>query len=245
MTQSARDLESTFARAWILLLRNPVMLVPGIIIGFLTVVIEFVFRFLSDSSSVTITTNGSPDAIAASESITAITQFLISLALALAQMAYVTGMAGAAWKHGRTSLRDGFEAFANRLAPATGAAFLLLVMGLCAAVLAPVTFGVTLLIYAVFFIYTMAAVVIGERAPVAGIVESASTALTNLLPTVAVVVLIVIIAAAGGWLGSLAGRVSDLAGWLVAGLLQQIVVAYASLVIAGEYLKLTHVETEL
>ncbi|MGC2129995.1 MAG: hypothetical protein WA629_07865 [Candidatus Aquilonibacter sp.] len=245
MTQSARDLESTFARAWALLMRNPVILVPGIVIGVLIVVIELGFRLLAESPVVTIAGNGSADAAAATESITALTQFLISLGLALSQMAYVTGMAGAAWKHGRTSLSDGFDAFANRFAPATGAAFLLLVMGLCAAVLAPVTFGVTLLIYALFFIYTMAAVVIGERPPVAGIVESASTALANLLPTFAVVVLIAVIAAAGGWLGSLAGRVSDLAGWLVAGLLQQVVVAYASLVIAGEYLKLTHAEVEL
>ena len=33
MTQSARDLENTFARAWMLLLRNPVILVPGIVAG--------------------------------------------------------------------------------------------------------------------------------------------------------------------------------------------------------------------
>lgn len=244
MTQSARDLESTFAQAWTLLARNPVILLPGIIVGALVVVIEFVFGFLSGSSAATIAANGSPEAVAASETIAAITQFMLSLGLALSQMAYVTGMAGAAWKHGRATLIDGFDAFSNRFAPVLGAGFLLLIMGICAAALAPTTFGVTLLVYAVFFIYTMAAVVIGQRPPIAGIVESAATALANPWPTFAVVVLVVIIAAGGGWLGSLAGRLSELAGWLVAGLLQQIVVAYASLVIAGEYLKLTHPPTE-
>jgi hypothetical protein len=64
------------------------------------------------------------------------------------------------------------------------------------------------------------------------------------MPTLAVVALIAVIAILGGWLGSLAGRASDAGGWLVTGLLQQIIVAYSSLVIAGEYLKLTHPSPE-
>jgi hypothetical protein len=227
MTQSARDLESTFARAWTLLVRNPVMLVPGIVAGALQTVASIASQALSD------------------EFLLVGLLVTVTLAISLAQMAYVTGMAGVAWRHDRTGLRDGWEAFAHRLWPAAGAAALLVVIGFCAAALAPTTFGVTLLAYAVFFIYTMAAVVIGERPPIAGIVESASTALANVLPTLAVVAMIAVIAAVGGWLGSLAGHISDVGGALVAGLIQQIVVAYASLVIAGEYLKLTHAETEL
>jgi hypothetical protein len=121
---------------------------------------------------------------------------------------------------------------------------LLVAIGFSATVLAPATFGVSLVACAVFFIYTLAAVVIGERPPIAGIVQSAATALGNFIPTLAVVALIAVIAVLGGWLGSLAGRVSDAGGWLVTGLLQQVIVAYSSLVIAGEYLKLTHPSTE-
>jgi hypothetical protein len=227
MTQSVRDLERTFARAWALLIRNPVMLVPGIVAGALQTAASIASQALSDEFLVV--------------------GFLVTgtLAISLVQMAYVTGMAGAAWKHDRTGLRDGWEAFSHRFWPAAGAAVLLLVIGFCAAALAPTTFGVTLLAYALFFIYTMAAVVIGERPPIAGIVESASTALANVWPTLAVVALIAVIAAVGGWLGSLAGHVSDVGGALLEGLITQIVVAYASLVIAGEYLKLTHAEPEL
>ncbi|MGA8839233.1 MAG: hypothetical protein WB491_01950, partial [Candidatus Aquilonibacter sp.] len=66
-----------------------------------------------------------------------------------------------------------------------------------------------------------------------------------LLPTLAVVALIAVTAALGGWLGSLVGRVWELGGALATGLIGQVVVSYATLVIAGEYLKLTHTKTEL
>ncbi|MGC2244289.1 MAG: hypothetical protein WBA06_11735 [Candidatus Aquilonibacter sp.] len=244
MTQSARDLEITFARAWMLLVRNPVIVVPGIVIGVIAAVVESALRVLA-ATSLTLSGNGSPDALDAANAFVAIVLFVVTLALSLVQMAYITGMAGAAWRHDHTSLGDGWDALARRLWPAAGAATLLLVIGFCAAALAPFTFAITLLIYAMFFIYTMAAVIIGERPPIAGIVESASTALANLLPTLAVVALIAVTAALGGWLGSLVGRVWELGGALATGLIGQVVVSYATLVIAGEYLKLTHTKTEL
>jgi hypothetical protein len=148
-------------------------------------------------------------------------------------------MAGGAWQHGKTTLRDGWGAFSHRLFPILVASGLLFLIGLCAAVLSTVTFLVPLAVYAIFFIYTMASVIIGGRGPVDAIAESCRTALSNFWPTVAVVVLIAVISLLGAWMGDLLGRVSEFAGWLVAGLLQQVIVAYASLVVAGEYLKLT------
>jgi TM2 domain-containing membrane protein YozV len=229
MTQSARDFENTFVHAWALLVRNPVIIVPGIVIGVLAAAAEEAVEFFT------------ADAFSYFGDIAI---FAIALALTLVQMAYVTGMSGGAWRHERTSLRDGWEALAHRALPAAGAGALLLLIGFCAAALAPATLYVTLIGYAIFFVYTMAAVVIGDRAPIAGIVESANTALKNVLPTIGVIALIAVIAAIGGWLGSLAGHVADVAGWLLSGLIQQVVVAYASLVVAGEYLKLTHGPTQ-
>ena len=76
-------------------------------------------------------------------------------------MMVVTGMAGGAWAHGSTSLRDGWAALAHRLGAAAIAGALLLGVGFCAAALSPVTFMVPLVLYTLLFIYTMAAVVIG------------------------------------------------------------------------------------
>ncbi len=238
MTQSARDLESTFVHAWQLLTRNWVLVLPGLVVAVLSAATQFLFVVVILGAYV-ITGNGSEDALIASRAGVAIAIVIITIAFALAQMAYVTGMAGGAWQHGRTTLRDGWDALTHRFTPIVLAAALLFLIGLCAAVLSTVTFLIPLIVYAVFFIYTMASVIIGRRGPVDAIAESARVALQNFWPTVGVVALILIISAAGAWIGDLVGHVSAFAGWLVAGVLQQVIVAYASLVVAGEYLKLT------
>jgi hypothetical protein len=236
MTQTARELENTFANAWMLMLRNPLIVAACIVTG----VIAAAAEYLTDGamSSLIISGNGSRDALEAISLTTEIVLFVVTLAVSLIQMAFVTGMAGAAWRGRRAGLNDGWSALVRRFGPLAGAVALLLVIGICAAVLAPITFAVTLIVYAVFFIYSIAAVVIGERAPVAGIVESASLALANILPTAGVVAVVAIIAIAAGLLGHVVGNFNEDAGWLVAGLLQQITVAYATLVVVGEYLGL-------
>jgi hypothetical protein len=228
--------QNTFVRAWTLLNRNPAIVVPCIVVSLLSAALT---SAVVDSLMYACTFSGcSAPQLAASEAVSAFTAFVVSLVLALSQMAFVTGMAGVAWRQGKATLRDGWNALAKRWFATAGAALLLFVIGLCAAALAPVSFLVTLAAYAVFFIYTMAAVVVGERTPVDGIVESARIALANVLPTVVVVALIAGVAAAGGALGFLVSRFSEFAGWLIAALLQAVIVAYASLVVAGEYLKL-------
>ena len=86
--------------------------------------------------------------------------------------------------------------------------------------------------------YTMAAVIIGNRSALQAVAESCRLAWRNILPTLVVVTLVVIVAVAGSWLGGTLGRlVPNIAQFLEA-VVQQIIVAYASLVIVGEYLKL-------
>lgn len=237
MTQSMRDLENTFERAIDLLVHNAVLIVPGIVLAIVGTLLQ---AFIADVlfARLQMTGNGSADAAAAIQAFASIVLTLAAVAVGTVQMAYVTGMSGGAWLHGRTSLRDGWDALSHRWLPVIAAFLLLLLIGACAMVLGTVTFYVPVLVYAVFFIYTMAAVVIGGKDAVSGIVQSAQIALANLGPTAAIVGIIVLIAVAGGWLGNLIGHFSGLAGWFVAGILQQITVAYASLVVAGEYLKL-------
>ena len=236
MTQSAREFENTFVDAWKLLLRNPLIVAACVVAGLLAAGAEYVVGALMDSY--TITGNGSRDALEAISAATQIVLFVVSLFISLVQMAYVTGMAGAAWRNGRATLADGWAALAHRLVPLAGAVVLLLVIGICASVLAPITFMVTRIAYALFFIYTLASVVIGERPPIAAIVQSVSLALANVLPTIGIVAIVLVISAVSGWLGHLIGVANEEAGWLVSGLFQQIVVAYATLVVAGEYLNL-------
>ena len=236
MTQPGRDLENTFRRSWGLLVRNWVIVVPGLVLAVagaaLSVLVGSVLlRTLFVSG-------GGFDVDYVSQIIYAVAMIAIEVLVSIVQLAFVTGMAGAAWQHGRTGLSDGWAAFSRRLVPVSVASMLLFAIGICAAALAPATFFVTLAIYVLFMIYTMASVVIGRRTAIAAIAESCRLALANAFPTIAIVGLIALLAVAGGVAGSLIGRVSPFAGGLAAGVVQQIIVAYASLVIAGEYLKL-------
>ena len=59
-----------------------------------------------------------------------------------------------------------------------------------------------------------------------------------------VVGLILVMALAGAWLGGFIGRFTPFGGWLVAGLLQQVIVAYATLVVVQANIsKLAHLSS--
>ena len=225
-----------FTHAWKLLARNPIIVLPGVVLAIFGSLIDAIGSGILARSEATVT--GTAATIAATQLFTSIAIFVVSAAVSLVQMMVVTGMAGGAWAHGSTSLRDGWSALAHRLPSAALAGALLLVLGFCAAVLSPATFMLPIVLYALLFIYTMAAVVIGGHSPIQAIIESARLALANAGPTFVVVGMIFVIALAAGGLGGLVGRWSAVGGWLVAGLLQQVIVAYATLVVAGEYLKL-------
>jgi hypothetical protein len=225
-----------FGRAWTLLVRNPILVVPGIVLAIVGSAIDAAGSQML--ARYALTTTGTPDTVEAMQAFAAVAIFVVSAAVSLVQMMAVTGMAGGAWEHGRTSLRDAWDAFAHRLPAATLAGALLLILGFCAAGLSPATFMVPILLYVLLFIYTMAAVVIGGRSPVRALIESCRLALANAGTTFAVVGLILVMALLGAGLGAVVGRWSPLAGWLVAGLLQQVIVAYATLVVAGEYINL-------
>ena len=168
----------------------------------------------------------------------AVVAVLLALVTLICEMAYVTGMAGAAWKSGEAYLRDGYQAFEGRGNQIFIAIVLLSAGGFVAALLAPVTLLLSAAAYAVFSIYTMASVIIGNRTAFQAIAESCRLAWKNILPTVAVVALVVLVAVGGGWLGNTLGHLVPVVAGLLEALVQQIVVAYATLVIVGEYLKL-------
>lgn len=237
MTQSIRDLENTFGRALALLARNWFIIVPGLVLGILGGALNYAL-LVSVLGAYTVTAGTSADSSAILHAVQALIGLAISVLVAIVQMAYVTGMAGGSWEHGRASFRDGWGAFASRALPLIAAMFLLFVLGFCAAALMAPTIYLSVLAYIVFFIYTFAAVIIGGDGPIEAIVESVRLAFSNFWPTLAVVGLIIAISWIGAGIGSLIDRVNPFAGGIVADILAQVIVAYATLVIVGEYLKL-------
>jgi hypothetical protein len=242
MTQSVRDLENTFARAFVLLVRNPTIVVPGIVLGAIGFGLGFAILAIAGASAIG-GISGNEAATTVPEELMSILAAVVAVILALVtlicEMAYVTGMAGAAWKSGEAYLRDGYRAFEGRGTQILIAIVLLSAAGFVAALLAPITLLLSAAAYAIFSIYTMAAVIIGNRTALEAIVESCRLAWKNILPTLAVVALVVLVAVAGGWTGNTLGRLVPVVSGLLEALVQQIVVAYATLVIVGEYLKLS------
>jgi hypothetical protein len=243
MTQSVRDLENTFARAFVLLVRNWKIVVPGLVLGAVGVGLGFAILAIAGGTAAIGGASGNEAAATLPEQLLAILAAVVAVSLAMVtlicEMAYVTGMAGAAWKSGTARLRDGYEAFEGRGTQIFVAIVVLSIAGFEAAVLAPLTLLLSAAAYAIFSIYTMAAVIIGKRRALDAVAESCRLAWKNFFPTLAVVVLVVLAALAGGWLGGLLGRLVPLVSGLIAAIVQQVVVAYATLVIVGEYLKLS------
>jgi hypothetical protein len=241
MTQSVRDLENTFARAFVLLVRNWTIVVPGIVLGAIGFSLGFAILAIAGASAIGgVSGNEAPATL--SEELMSILAAVVAVILALVtlicEMAYVTGMAGAAWKSGEAHLRDGYQAFEGRGTQIFIAIVLLSVAGFIAALLAPLSLLLSAAAYAIFSIYTMAAVIIGNRTAFEAIAESCRLAWKNILPTLAVVALVVLVAIAGGWIANTLGRLLPVVAGLLEAFVQQIVVAYATLVIVGEYLKL-------
>ncbi|MDP9111152.1 MAG: hypothetical protein M3M96_05930 [Candidatus Eremiobacteraeota bacterium] len=236
MTQTGRDFENTFARTWELLRKNWIMIVPGAVLGVAHGAVSYLVGTALSGALAVYGHVG--DLHFVSQAVYAVVMMAVGMLFTIAQMAFVTGMAGAAWKFGRTSLADGWKSLARRSSDVFLAFVLLALIGSCAAVLAPVTFLTTIVAYAVFLIYTPSSVIIGGRGAVSAIAESCRLAVSSVVPTIAVVASIAAIALLGGLTGALIGRSSAFVGGLAAGLIEQLIVAYASLVIAGEYLKL-------
>jgi hypothetical protein len=158
----------------------------------------------------------------------------VQLIASILSIAYTTGMADAAWRDGRARFSDGARAFRRDAGHVLVAMLLLLAIGFVAAVAAPYTLGLSLFVYMFFCIYTMAAAVAGERPGVLALRESIDIAFARPLTTLLVVAGIVAIAFAMGLLAEVLGR-TPLVGPLVSGVVVQIVIAYATLVVVGEY----------
>jgi hypothetical protein len=230
-------MKEVFRGAWVLLRRNPIIILPPVVVAIASAAIE---HALDVSGFASWGFFGNLDAQGAGafwSFLATIVAVGIRILGALIAIAFAVGMAGAAWLHGRTSLGDGAAALRRDGVQAFLALVILFLIGLAAAALLVPTFGLSVFAYMIFLLYTMPAVVVGERSAADAVVESIQLAARNFGITLAVVVLIVVLAIAGGIIGDALGRVA-LLGEVIGWVLMEAVVAYAMLVIVGEYVKL-------
>jgi hypothetical protein len=226
-----------FSRAWDVLRRNWIIAVPAIVVGIAGAAAANVLSnagLLSWSFFGDMNAQGPGAFMLFLETIVAIALRMVATVLAIA---FTAGMAAAAWTSGTARFSDGAAALRRNGLQAFFALVLLTLLGLVAAALAVPTFALSVLAYLVFLLYSMPAVLVGNRGATEAVIESITLAWRSFAVTIAVVLLIIALAIAGGVAGDLLARlpfVGDALGWIV----MEAVVAYAAVVVVGEYLQL-------
>ncbi len=228
-----QPVENVFARSWALLQRNWIIIVPGLVIG---LVVGIINQLLAPPTYV------DPDAgvvVMGGSFLGGIARGLVGFSLAvlafIANQAYTTGMAGAAWERGTTTLADGAASFQEDAGRIVMTALGLFVLGAVAVVLAPFTLGLSLLALLVFALYAFPAAIVGNRPGFSSIAESFAIARARFMPTLIVAVLICAISFVVALLAGLL-RFAPLIGPILGACIIQAFVAFATLVIVGEYL---------
>jgi len=226
------SVENIFARAWSLLTRNPVIVVPGVVVGLVVGIVQALVlphRILDTSGNVdpvaTLASAGSFAAAALISAVVGVLAFLIN-------QTYTTGMAGAAWQNGVTTLRDGGASFREDAGRLLAAVLLIAVIGILATV---ITLGLGWFVVLFFSIYVVPAVVLDNYGAVPALKLSATIAMKRALSTVIIIVLLAVIGVVLAFL-VLPLAIVPFLGPIVAAVVSQAVTAYATLVIVGEYL---------
>jgi len=230
-------MKRTFEHALVLLRRNVVIVVPSLVVALVSAAVASVLSssgYLSWQFFGDLNAQGGGAFWMFFATIVAVALRILG---ALVAIAFTTGMAAAAWDRGAATLADGLNAFRREGLQLLAALVLLFLIGLAASALVLPTFGISVLAYMVFMIYTMPAVVVSDRSATDAIVDSVRIAASNFGATLVLVILIVVLAFIGGFLGALAGRIPFL-GEAISWIVMEAVVAYATLVVVGEYNRL-------
>ena len=235
--QSSEDLGNTFSRSWQLLSSNWIIIVPAIVIAIVAGVIIAILSTFGLASAVGFGAVGMGGASIGTMMLAGAVVGLVLLLASILTLAYTTGMAQAAWQTGKATLDDGAAAFREDAGSLLAAIVLLVIVGIIAVLLAPFTFGLSMLAFWLFFIYTFASVVVGKRSGTEALGESARITAKNFLMTLLVGVLLAITFMIAGWIGNVLHQIPFL-GPIISYVIDQIVAAFATLVIVGEYIKL-------
>ena len=230
-----QSLENVFARSWQLLTRNWIIIVPGIVVGLLVGLVTDVL-----APPVTYgdpTTTGGVVSHGLASFVSSAIVGVVGIAGFVITECYTVGMAGAAWRSGTATLGDGASALRDDASNVLGAAIGLFVLGVIAVILAIPTLGISLLLFYLFMLYAIPSAVVGNRGGFAAIGESVAIARAKFGTTLIIGIVLAAISFVGG-LVALVFAFAPLLGPIVSSIIEQIVVAFSSLVVVGEYLNL-------
>ena len=231
------SVENVFARSWDLLTKNWVIIVPGVVVGLIVGIISGIYSLTQPD------TYGQPSGTAMTFAY-GFGAFVAGIILAITAIAgyiitqcYTAGMAGAAWQQGVTTLADGTRAVNEDAGNVLVAAVYLFLFGILAVLLAPFTLFLSIFAFYLFTLYTIAAAVVGKQRGMNALRESFAIARARFGTTLIIGILLAILQLIGKLIAHVFSF-APLLGPIVAAIISQIVVAYAVLVIVGEYLVL-------
>jgi hypothetical protein len=224
--QSTQDLGNTFSRAWQLLSNNWSIALPAVIVG-------VVGGIVIDFAAITLIGGGTLVAGLGGLLLGSLVTLAIASIINVLTIGMTSGMGIAAWRTGNASISDGTAVFQNGGALQTMLAWMII-----GAVLAfiPVLGWLALIVLMFLLIYALPAAIANGSGAGESFSESVSIVTKNFGTTAVVILLIFCIGFVGGILGAIVGHVPFLGG-IIRTVIQQVILAYGTLVICGEYLK--------
>jgi hypothetical protein len=225
------SVENIFSRSWNLLTRNWALLVPGLLVGLIVGILGWLLTPPPAENGDTFSQFVSLGAQLISMVILAV----ISASGLIVTQCTTAGMAGEAWQRGVATFAAGQMALRRDTGRVLVVAAGMLVLGIVAALLALPTLGLSLLAFYLLTLYAIPAAVVGERAGMDALAESYAIARSHLGSTFVIALLLFVVHALGGGLEALL-RFAPLLGPVLAAIIKQVVVAYATLVVVGTYL---------
>ena len=236
MTQPP-SVESVFSRAWTLLSSNWIIIVPGIVVALIVGVISALLTPHVYTASDYQNNPGLAMASVGGLFIRGLILGCLGIVGYIATVSYTVGMAGAAWTRGTATLADGSAAFQQDAGNVLITALGLFVLGIVAVVLLIPTLTLSVLALYFFTLYALPAAIIGKRPGFSSITESFQIALKRAVPTLIIVIVLGVIKVVVGLLTVPLVFVPFL-GPIIGNVITNIVLAFAVLVIVGEYLSL-------
>jgi hypothetical protein len=211
---------NVFTAAWRLLVRNPSIVVPGVVASLVVMPFDLLAPHEAGQSL---------------GPMLALAVVVAVLALFAAAFTCTAGLARSAWSRGSVTLDDGIAAVFER---GGNAFFGFVVLGLgwlIALVLGRITVGIVALIYALLTFYVPASLVAGRRSVFAALGDSARIARDRLAHTAMLCIALIILAVATALVAGVLAPVPVL-GKFVPAVAVDAVIAYGMLVSFGDYL---------
>jgi hypothetical protein len=229
--------ENVFARSWDLLTQNWIIIVPGVVVGLIVGIVSGLYSLTQpdlygETSGTAMTFTYGLGAF-----VGGIILAIVAIAGYIITQCYTAGMAGAAWQRGVATLADGTRAVNEDAGNVLLAAVYLFLFGIVAVVLAPFTLFLSIFAFYLFTLYTIAAAVVGNQRGMNALRESFAIARARFGTTLIIGIVLGVLQLIGKLIAHIFSF-APLLGPIVAAIISQVVVAYAVLVIVGEYLVL-------